>query len=123
MADQIRGFAFPFRIDPATGGVATTQDLDKLRQNVRVLLGTRLSERPMLPDYGTPLAGLVHDPNDDVLADLARHQAVRALLRWEPRLIVTAATPRRLEGELHLHLSYVLTGLPAAGADQLVPLR
>ncbi|NNF59401.1 MAG: GPW/gp25 family protein [Rhodothermaceae bacterium] len=123
MADQIRGIAFPFRIDPATGGVATESEFNKLRQNVRVLLGTRLGERPMLPDYGTPLAGLVHDPNDAVLVDLAQRQAVQAVLRWEPRLLVTGVQPRKFEGELHLHLSYVLTGLPAAGADQIIPLR
>ena len=53
------------------------------------ILGTRLDERPMLRDFGTRLRSLVHDPNDDVLADIAEKQAREALLRWEPRIVVT----------------------------------
>ena len=45
---------------------------DKIRQNVRLILGTRLGERPMLRDFGTRMPGLVHDPNDEVLR---RHRA------------------------------------------------
>ena len=122
MADQIRGFAFPFRIDPASGGVAQAEGLDKIRQNVRVLLGTRTGERPMLPTYGTPLAGLVQDPNDDVLADAAQSLVQKALLRWEPRILLTGASIGRHEGEVHMRLDYVFSGLPQASSSMILPL-
>lgn len=122
MADQIRGFAFPFRIDAASGGVAQAEGLDKVRQNVRVLLGTRTGERPMLPAYGTPLAGLVHDPNDDVLADAAQGLVQQALLRWEPRILVTGTALRRSEGEVHMRLDYVFSSLPQASSSMILPL-
>ena len=48
----------------------------------------------MLRDFGTRLRSLVHDPNDDVLADIAEKQAREALLRWEPRIVVTDSPDR-----------------------------
>lgn len=121
MDDEIQGFAFPFRIDPRTGRVAQASGLEKLRQNVRVVLGTRLGERPMLPEYGTRLPGLVQEPNDDVVGDILQRQAQQAVLRWEPRIVVTGATLRQSEGVAELYLQYVQTTLPAA--DQMtVPL-
>lgn len=123
MALQLRGFAFPFRIDPATGGVAAAEDHDKIRQNVRVLLRTAVGERPMLPAYGTPLATLVQEPNDAALAEVALTQSQQALLRWEPRVIVTGTQVFQQEGELHLRLDYVLSSLTAARSSLSLPIR
>ena len=50
--DIARGPAVPFRIG-ADGRVAMTEGTDKVRQNLRVVLATRLGERPMLRDFGT----------------------------------------------------------------------
>lgn len=121
MSDEIHGFAFPFRIDPSTGGVAGARGGEKLRQNVRLILGTRIGERPMLRDFGTQLPSLVHDPNDSALADLALGQAREALLRWEPRILVTDSNVEQLEGELRLRLSYVQMSEPAA-SEMVLPL-
>jgi len=114
MIDDIRGIAFPFRIDPNTGGVAMASGSDKLRQNVRLVLGTRLGERPMLRDFGTRLASLVHDVNDNVLADVLQQQARQSLLQWEPRILVTAMQVQQEEGEAQLSLTYVHTTEPVA---------
>jgi Bacteriophage baseplate protein W len=107
--DEVRGLAFPFRVDPVTRGLQTAAGDDKIRQNVRLILGTRLGERPMLRDFGTRFPGLVHDPNDDVLADIAKNHAREALMRWEPRIFVTEATVERdpEEGVLRLRLQYL----------------
>jgi Bacteriophage baseplate protein W len=121
--DDVRGIAFPFRVDPATGGIAFAEGDDKIRQNIRLILGTRLDERPMLRNFGTRLAGLVHDPNDEVLADIARNHAREALLRWEPRIMVTEAAVERDadEGLLRLRLDYVHLNEQVAG-QAVVPL-
>lgn len=118
MIDDVQGAAFPFRIDPATGGVAMARGRDKIRQNVRAILGTRVGERPMLRDFGTRIPSLVHDANDDVLADLLQQQARQALLQWEPRILVTGMQVEQNEGEARLRLSYVHTTEPVA--DQLL---
>ncbi len=115
MIDDVRGISFPFAIDPETGGVRTAVGPDKLRQNVRLVLGTRLGERPMQRDFGTRLASLVHDPNDAVLADLVQNEARQALLRWEPRVLVTAMTMAQEEAEAELRLQYVHTSEPIGG--------
>jgi phage baseplate assembly protein W len=109
MVEFVRGFGLPFRIDPSTGGVAWSSEEAKIRQNVLALLGTRFGERAMLRDFGTRIPALVHDPNDDVLAATVREQIQTALLRWEPRVFVTAINVQRREGILILTLTYVHT--------------
>ena len=123
MVDDVSGFGFPFRIDPQTGGVAWSSGEEKIRQNVMLVLGTRLGERPMLREYGTQLHALVREPNDGVLADLVRTQARQALLRWEPRVMITDASVQQTEDELHLRLGYFHTNEPIAGAQLTIPLR
>lgn len=121
MSDDINGCAFPFRIDAATGGVAQASGADKLRQNIRVILGTRLGERPLLREFGTSLHALVHEPNDSVLSDIIRKQAEEAIMQWERRVLVTKASVVQRDGELTLRLTYVHTTEPLSG-ELLVPI-
>ena len=107
MAETIRGFGFPFRIEPS-GGVAARDGAAKIRQNIMVMLGTRLGERPMLRNFGTRIASLVHDPNDDVLADLIRTEITEAILMWEPRVLVSSARVEQVEGMLRLFVTYAV---------------
>jgi uncharacterized protein len=121
--DDVRGLAFPFRVDPETGRIQLAHGDEKIRQNVRLILGTRLDERPMLRQFGTRLPSLVHDPNDDVLADIAQKQSRDALLRWEPRIVVTDSQVEREpdEGRLQIRLTYVHMNEQVAG-QAIVPL-
>jgi Bacteriophage baseplate protein W len=121
--DDVRGVGFPFRVDPATGRIEMAAGDAKVRQNIRLILGTRLGERPMQRDFGTRLPGLVHDPNDEVLADIAQKHAREVLLRWEPRILVTDSEVEREpdEGLLQLRLRYVHTNEQVAG-QAVVPL-
>jgi len=121
MSDEIRGFAFPFRIDAVSGGVAMLSGREKIKQNVRVVLSTRRGERPMLRQYGTQIPSLVHNPNDEVLADLVQTQARECLLQWEPRVLVMGSKVEQFEGELRLRLSYIHTNEPSQ-EDMIVPI-
>jgi len=118
MPDDIRGFEFPFRIDPQTGGVATATGPSKIRQNIPVILSIRINERPMLRQLGTRIPSLVHDPNDDVRSDLVQTQAREAIMQWEPRVLVTDSKVSRSEGEPTLRLGYVI--LSGQSADAVV---
>ena len=118
MIDDIAGPAFPFRIDPVSGRVAWASGRDKLRQNVRLVLGTRAGERPMLREYGTRIHSLLHNPNDDVVSELLQTQAQQALLQFEPRVLVTQMSVIQAEGEVRMQLSYTITSEPIA--DQLI---
>lgn len=81
-----RGFAFPFRIDPRSGGVAWAEGPEKLHGNVMHLLQTNPGERVMRRAYGGGLRNLVHDPHDDVLRALAQHGIAKAIAEHEPRI-------------------------------------
>ena len=118
MIDDTAGIAFPFQSDPSTGSVGWASGMDKIRQNGRVILGTQVGDRPMLLDFGTRIASLVHEPNDDVIGDLIQNQARQSLLQWEPRILLTQLRIEQTEGELRLRLGYVRTNEPVA--DQMV---
>ncbi|MBA2497469.1 MAG: GPW/gp25 family protein [Acidimicrobiia bacterium] len=109
--DDVTGVGFPFRVDPSTGGLAWAAGDAKVSQDVRVLLATRLGERPMLREYGTQLPGLVHDPNDEVLVELAARQAREAILRWEPRVMPSEITVQREPDEGRVFLALDLTAI------------
>ena len=84
----------------------------------------------MLRDYGTRVASLVHDPNDEALAVLIRREVQEALLAWEPRVLVTALSVDRgssgassdgagdPDATLQLRLEYTLSN--EAATDRLV---
>jgi len=121
MIEKVKGVAFPFHIDPATGGVAQASGVDKIGQNVRIILGTRLGERPMLRDFGSNLHSLVHEPNDAALADIMKNQAQQALLQWEPRIVTIQAQVDQSEGEVRMRITYAQTTAPVAG-ELTVPI-
>lgn len=116
----VRGTGFPFRIDPATGGVAVASGEEKVRQDLQALLATRLGERPLAREFGTRAAALVHEPVDDVLIDLAVRQIHEAVLLWEPRVTILSVDAEREPelGEVRLVLTYRL--IPEQTAGRLV---
>jgi uncharacterized protein len=119
--DEPRGPAFPFRIDARTGGIAWESGTNKIRDDLRILIGTRLGERPMRRDFGTRVHALVHELNDDVTADVLRRQAHEAVVQWERRVIVTKARVERREADIRLVLQYIHSDKPLSG-EMVVPL-
>ena len=109
---DVRGPSYPFAIDPARGGVAWAVGTDKLVDNVRLILTTRLGERPMFRDFGTPIHSLVHEPNEGSLARLIARHAREALMQLEPRIIVTDVGFIQDGGMLTLELKYMLADDP-----------
>lgn len=104
-----RGWAFPVRIDPATGGVALAEYEADIRQAILIILETAPGERVMRPDFGCGIHDLVFEVVD--VATLTRvESAVRdALIRYEARIEVLGvrADPlRAADGELRIELEY-----------------
>ncbi len=121
MTETVTGPAFPFAIDPATGGVAMTGGNRKLADNVRLILGMRVGERPMNRNFGTPIRSLVHEPNDGSLARLIIRHARESLAQLEPRVRVTDARFQSSGGEVVLELRYTPADQPEAQL-LLIPL-
>src|SRR6185369_10593732 len=108
MIENIQGFKFPFRFDERYGRPQMLSGAEKIRQDLLLMLGTRLGERAMARDYGTRLASMVHEPNDDVLRRMIEEQVRNALIQWEPRVLPVEIRVEQKEGELKLFLTYVL---------------
>ena len=87
-----RGFAFPFRVDPLSGGIAWAEGAEKLHDNVMQLLQTNPGERVMRRSYGGGLRDLVQDPNDDTLRALAQHRIGTAIAEHETRVLALRVT-------------------------------
>lgn len=88
MNDRLVGFAFPFRI--AGGGITRASDFEKIEQNVRQLLSTRLGERVMLRTYGGGVHQRVQEPNDATLRAIIKHEMEQALGTFMPEVHLTA---------------------------------
>jgi uncharacterized protein len=120
--DTLRGFAFPFRIDPRSGGVGVTEGADKLKENLKHLLLTRVGERIMLRQYGGGVSQLLHENINDGLIEVARHQITKAMLQFEPRVLPQEVSVIPHEGELYLRIRYIQADQP--GVQTLVmPLQ
>jgi hypothetical protein len=108
----LRGVAFPFRIDPRSGGVAATEGTGKLTENLERLLLTRIGERLMLRDYGGGVTQLVQENINDGLIALAQQQVGRAILRYEPRALPQDIAVTAHEAELYLRVQYLEATTP-----------
>lgn len=115
MADPIapvKGLAFPFRIDPRSGGVAIAEGPSKLRENLQHLLLTRVGERVMLREYGGGVSQLLQENINEGLIAVARLQIGGAMLRFEPRAVPQDVHVVDRAGELWLIVTYLQAGVP-----------
>ena len=81
-----KGFAFPPRIDPATGKFVMAESEEDIRQSVYIILMTRLKERAMLPEFGTDLSSYIFDIPDPTFENLLCMEVVNALVKYEDRI-------------------------------------
>lgn len=96
-----RGFAFPLQTNPR-GGILESRHGEKIRQSIRIILGTQHGERLMRPTFGCNLRSLVFAPNNAGTANLARHYVEEGLRKWEPRIILDAVTVKNDPGQHRL---------------------
>ena len=102
-----RGWAFPFRFDAASGGVALSEYEENIRQSVTIILGTRPGERLTLPEFGCRIHEMLFAPNTRATAAMVAYHVEQALKRWEPRIEVTGIQARPGNaGELKVEVDY-----------------
>ncbi len=106
MSLPLFGFAFPFRI--SRGGVARASGFEKLQQDLRQLLSTRLGERVMLRAYGGGVHHRLQDPNAATLRALVKHEIEEALRLYLPDVrLVSPIQIRSVEEELRISFEYI----------------
>jgi phage baseplate assembly protein W len=106
MTPPLQGFAFPFRVE--AGGVRRSEGFDKVKEDVRHLIATRLGERAMLRTYGGGVHHRLQDPNDSTLAALIRYEIEQALRLHLPDVrLVSGVGVRAVESVLEVSFDYV----------------
>jgi hypothetical protein len=89
MSEEIgTGIKFPFRFDERTGGVKESDGLDRIRESLQEILGTRIGERLKRPDFGSRIRELLFEGSTEVVKTLMKHHVVEAIRKWEPRVRV-----------------------------------
>ena len=101
------GWAFPIQIDD-TGGIRMRSREEDIREAIGIVLGTRLGERVMRPEFGSALADLVFDPNDANLAGRIEFFVRKALERWEPRIALKEVRARPEGARMEIDLRYIV---------------
>jgi hypothetical protein len=106
-------YAYPFRIDPASGQAAQTSYPTHVDQMIRQVLLTSPGERADLPQFGCGLRQLIFAPNSDALNATTQILVQQALDQWLGDQItvqqVTVATPSTgKENQMSIEISYVL---------------
>lgn len=109
-----RDYAFPFRIDPASGQAAQTNYEAHVEQMIRQVLLTSPGERADLPEFGCGLRQLIFAPFSDALTATTKLQVQQALKQWLANQIqvidVNVIPPESapIESELLIQIDYVL---------------
>jgi phage baseplate assembly protein W len=103
-----RGWASPAGVDGA-GEARLESGAEKVRQSIRLILGTKRGERMMRPDFGAGLEDFLFEPLSTTTAALVRYRVETALVRWEPRIddieVLVDVADRRL-GRLDITIGY-----------------
>lgn len=106
-----RGFAFPPRINAATGQFVMAEGEEDIRQSVYIILMTRMRERAMLPDFGCNLHEYMFEVPDSEFEVQIASEIREALVRYEPRIInvdVDVDTNRISKGMISLNIHYTV---------------
>jgi phage baseplate assembly protein W len=104
-----RGWAFPFRIETATGRVGTASDEQDIRQSILIILKTAKGERVMRPDFGCGIHNLVFAAIDTATLAQVKRDVEDALRTYEARIDVTAvraSAANLLNGQLIIEIDY-----------------
>jgi uncharacterized protein len=109
-------FAFPFRIDAASGQAARASYQDHVDQMIRQILLTDPGERVCLPTFGAGLRRLLFAPVNTQLQATATMIITQALNAWLANQITVqnvsvetaASSPGVQEGLVLVTISYVL---------------
>jgi uncharacterized protein len=110
MSQSIKGFAFPFRIDPATGSIARSAGSEKLKENIKQILLTGVGERVMRRDFGGGVQQALHDPDNAALRAVVQHQIAKAITHLEPRVLLREVVVNQRDrepGVVWIEVSYV----------------
>jgi uncharacterized protein len=118
-------YAFPFRIDPASGQAAQTDYATHVDQMIRQILLTTPGERADLPEFGCGLRQMVFAPQSNALDATTSLLVQQALNRWLPteitvQNVTVGPGPGGEENEMLVQISYILIETQSAQQLQIL---
>ncbi|MGG7447743.1 GPW/gp25 family protein [Kosakonia oryzendophytica] len=85
---------------------ASLTDTAHIRQSISDILRTPIGSRVMRRDYGSQLFEMIDQPQTPALALQIQAACYMALLKWEPRISVSAVTvERQFDGKMIVNLT------------------
>src|SRR5882672_5904846 len=103
------GWSFPPEFVPESGQVAMTMDEEDIDRSLKILFGTTVGERFLIPKYGLDMHELLFEPMSTTLRTFLKDRVETAILIYEPRIdLVTLEvdSPDPNEGTLKILLEY-----------------
>ena len=94
-----RGWSFPVAVD-AAGRIALSEYEDDVREAIRLVLLTSPGERVMRPEFGAGAADAVFSTLNTTNLGSLQGAIRRALVRFEPRILVEEIQVRPEPGEV-----------------------
>lgn len=117
--------AVPFQIDSATGGVAYLSSYNQIiEQHIATIIMTNITERVMVPNYGSPLQQAVFQPIGSIQNAVIASDIKKAINTWEPSVTILSVkingNPQSLS-ELDIVVSYSINPLNDVNTIQITP--
>ena len=122
---QRHDYAFPFRIDPASGQAAQTSYQTHVDQMIRQVLLTNRGERIDLPEFGCGLRQLIFAPHNSALDSATNLVVQQALSRWMAgiitvqQVIVVPVASSDNPAELQIQINYTMLATQTNGQLQV----
>jgi uncharacterized protein len=122
---QRHDYAFPFRIDPASGQAAQTNYQAHVDQMIRQVLLTNRGERIDLPEFGCGLRQLLFAPHNSALDSTTNLIVQQALTRWMAgiitvqQVVVVPQTATDNPAQLQIQINYTMLATQTKGQLQV----
>ncbi len=82
----IKGWKFPIQVDKVTGKIKTVEDNENIKQSIRVILGTQLHERKIVPNFGTDLRSYMFEVVDPTFVSTLKRSVQSSLEMWQEHI-------------------------------------
>jgi phage baseplate assembly protein W len=108
-----KGWSLPLR-PSVQGGIQFTEEAQKVRESIWIILRTGLGERVYRPTFGCRLSELSFAPLNNNTLLLIRLHVQEALTAWEPRIILqdVLTDPDPIQGKIDIIIQYRLKQYP-----------
>lgn len=116
--DNEYGLTFPIILHPVENevgelvvGPAKPGLEDALESSLRIILAYQYGERDFLFEFGTILNSLIGAPNDDMVPEVVSIFVVKAIARWEQRLLEVDGKTEQINEYLTINITGKISGM------------